>query len=820
MAEFWWLKCAIVLSILSCYVQHNSEAKAFHNLTIARRVSVSDTLISDGGFYKLGFFSPTRDSKNLHLGIWFTKAKTKEVVWVANREQHFTTTSPVLIMGDDGNLATLDGNASYLVTNATVNDKNTIAFLLDSGNLVLKDKYSKVILWQSFDYPTDTILPGMKMGYDNSIGKLWAANSWKSLTDPSPGPFRVLLHPSGSGWSVIERNFQGRTYAYGTSWLGDKINSTWSMKVHDNQVLYNYSMPKKDYASVVFETNGTNFFIKYKVVNTGQIKVLIWTESYSDWVQLFALPNTECDFYGYCGKYSICDQDNPATPCSCLPGFDQVSSENWENESYSDGCQSRTNIVCSNSTSNSETKYTFTEVTGVTLPIFTNSLFGLDSEKECRSICKSNCSCYGYSFRNSRCLIFDGELTNIQRLPSGNQSNVESIFIKVAVSNLNIPKGNSQPFVLNGWKLWLTVVTTLSVAIVSSSVFIYQLYKDKIFREEGKDLVSYNFHESTQEEPPAIDEQGNGITRYQIPLFHFASVCSATDDFSAINKLGKGGFGAVYKGTLQNGEEIAVKRLSKIAAKGSKEIRNEALLIAELQHDNLVRLLGCCLEGNENIVIYEYFPNRSLDNFLFDPTAAMQLDWENRARIIDGIAEGLNYLHEYSRIQIIHGDLKATNILLDENMNPKISDFAMTRVFGANETLATNRMSGTFGYMSPEYASKGIVSNKSDVFSFGVLVLEILSGKMNNYRSASSLNLVGCAWDLWKCDRPLDIIDPIIAECGDPSMKKFIDIALLCVQENDNDRPSMSDVVSYLRNEVMDIPIPKEPAFTRSRALV
>ncbi|XP_065864089.1 G-type lectin S-receptor-like serine/threonine-protein kinase At1g61460 [Euphorbia lathyris] len=172
--------------------------------------------------------------------------------------------------------------------------------------------------------------------------------------------------------------------------------------------------------------------------------------------------------------------------------------------------------------------------------------------------------------------------------------------------------------VLNGWKLWITVITTLSVAIISSSLFIYHFWKEKLAQVEGKDLLTYNFNETTPEEPPAGEEHGRGITGYQIPLFKFSSVCTATDDFSATNKLGKGGFGAIYKGILDNEEVIAVKRLTKlVAGKGSKEVKNEAMLIAELRHDNLARLLGCCLDGNEHIIIYEYFKHRSLDLFLF-----------------------------------------------------------------------------------------------------------------------------------------------------------------------------------------------------------
>ncbi|KDO43079.1 hypothetical protein CISIN_1g0405322mg, partial [Citrus sinensis] len=231
----------------------------------------------------------------------------------------------------------------------------------------------------------------------------------------------------------------------------------------------------------------------------------------------------------------------------------------------------------------------------------------------------------------------------------------------------------------------------------------------------------------------------------QLPLFSFSSVSTATNTFSDTNKLGEGGFGPVYKGVLRKGDEIAVKRLSGRSEQGLREMKNEASVIAKVQHKNLVRLLGCCIDKDEKILIYEYMPNKSLDFFLFDPTKRILLDWVTRVQIIEGIAQGLLYLHQYSRVRIIHRDLKASNILLDKDMNPKISDFGMARICGGNELQAnTSRIVGTYGYMSPEYALEGIFSIKSDVFSFGVLLLEIVSGKKNTglYRT-DSLNLLG-----------------------------------------------------------------------------
>ncbi|XP_031260592.1 cysteine-rich receptor-like protein kinase 25 isoform X1 [Pistacia vera] len=212
--------------------------------------------------------------------------------------------------------------------------------------------------------------------------------------------------------------------------------------------------------------------------------------------------------------------------------------------------------------------------------------------------------------------------------------------------------------------------------------------------------------------------------------FDFGTIQIATDNFSDDNKLGQGGFGVVYKGMLSNGQQVAVKRLSKNSKQGEVEFKNEVLLVAKLQHRNLVRLLGFCLEGKERILVYEFVPNSSLDQFIFDPIKREYMEWERRYKIIGGISRGLLYVHEDSRLRIIHRDLKASNILLDSDMNPKISDFGMTKLFEVDESQSdTNQVVGTFGYMASEYVKYGRFSVKSDIYSFGVLFLEIVSGQ-------------------------------------------------------------------------------------------
>ncbi|EOY29616.1 Cysteine-rich RLK 34 [Theobroma cacao] len=303
-----------------------------------------------------------------------------------------------------------------------------------------------------------------------------------------------------------------------------------------------------------------------------------------------------------------------------------------------------------------------------------------------------------------------------------------------------------------------------------------------------------------------------------LQVFRFANIKAATNNFSSANKLGEGGFGPIYKGTLPGGQEIAVKRLSASSSQGLEEFQNEVTLTARLQHVNLVRVLGYCTEKEKKMLIYKYMPNKSLDLYLFDPMRRNMLDWEKRVHIIDGVTQGLLYLQEYANITVIHRDLKASNILLDDVMNPKISDFGMARLFRKDAYEAnTDRIVGTYGYVPPEFVTKDIYTMKYDVYSFGVLLLQIISGKRNTcyYGPHENLNLLEYAYDLWNDERGTEFIDPSLDDSSSPcKIMRCMQIALLCVQENSGDRPSMLEVFTMLKNDSMAASSHKRPAFS------
>ncbi|ONI34223.1 hypothetical protein PRUPE_1G469000 [Prunus persica] len=339
----------------------------------------------------------------------------------------------------------------------------------------------------------------------------------------------------------------------------------------------------------------------------------------------------------------------------------------------------------------------------------------------------------------------------------------------------------------------ITVVTIVVFLLLIISICIYLRWKKRKEKLEG-------------------DEIGTEALQ-----FDFNSIKIATNNFSEANKLGRGGFGAVYRGRLWNEEDIAVKRLSRDSAQGDIEFKNEVALVAKLQHRNLVRLLGFCLEGNERLLVYEFVPNASLDKFIFDPIKRAHLDWDSRYKIIVGIGRGLLYLHEDSRLRIIHRDMKASNVLLDAEMHPKIADFGMARLFDLDQTQGeTSRVVGTYGYMAPEYVMRGQFSVKSDVYSFGVLVLEIISGQKNSsfHHGGHVEDLLSYAWKSWKEGTASNLVDPMLKNGSRPEIMRCIHIGLLCVQQTIADRPTMAAVILMLTSSSVDnLPVPSQPAF-------
>uniref|UniRef100_A0A5B7A0E9 Protein kinase domain-containing protein n=1 Tax=Davidia involucrata TaxID=16924 RepID=A0A5B7A0E9_DAVIN len=301
-------------------------------------------------------------------------------------------------------------------------------------------------------------------------------------------------------------------------------------------------------------------------------------------------------------------------------------------------------------------------------------------------------------------------------------------------------------------------------------------------------------------QPVELDEELSGI--HNVNLYTYKELRIATDDFSPTNKIGEGGFGSVYKGRLKNGKIAAIKVLSAESRQGAREFLTEIKVISDTEHENLVKLYGCCVEDNHRILVYNYLENNSLAQTLLGGShSSIQFSWRTRTRICIGVARGLAFLHEEVRPHIVHRDIKASNILLDKDLTPKISDFGLAKLIPPNMTHVSTRVAGTIGYLAPEYAIRGQLTRKADLYSFGVLLIEIVSGRCNtNTRlPVEEQYLLERAWDLYERRELVGLVDTALNGDFDAEEAcKFLKIGLLCTQDAPKLRPSMSTVVKML----------------------
>ncbi|KAL9234126.1 hypothetical protein vseg_009030 [Gypsophila vaccaria] len=758
-------------------------------------------LISDGGKYTLGFFSPGNSTRK-HVGIWFTNVSVQTVVWVANRDRPVSGLNGMLSVNEDGNAQISAGKSVVWSTNVSIsaasNDINSTSLrLLNSGNLVLSSGDGKTVLWQSFDHVTDTFLPGMKLGIDKKTGLARFLSSWSSTDDPSPGNYTFKVDPNGSAQFFL---YQGLTPVWRS---GPWVSQRWSgVPDMTRAYIFNYSfVSNSDEVSVTYGILNDSIISTFLVDGvSGTVQRRTWHGDTKRWIVFWTAPKELCDQFGECGDYGNCNSNSGSQyQCSCFPGYQPKSPRDWYLRDGTQGCIREENrSMCRNGEG-------FLRLPSVKLPDTSKAVVNKTSTlKQCEEACLRNCSCTGYaaaddSGAGSGCISLYEPLIDVRTYTNGGQDvyfRADSVQL-AKYSSLQSKQAHKKLEVV------LIVVAALTFIILVSSVgfFVYQKKKREREEEMERSLWTKDGEES---------DSGS-----ELPFYSRNEIATATDGFSFTNKLGEGGFGIVYKGQLRNGQEIAVKKLALNSGQGIQEFKNEIRLIAKLQHRNLVRMLGCCIQGEEKMLIYEFMPNKSLDYFIFKEENKSTLDWEKRVDIIMGIARGMLYLHQDSRLKIIHRDLKASNVLLDKDMVPKIADFGMARIFVSEQKEEnTNRVVGTYGYMAPEYALEGLISIKSDVFSFGVLLLEVITGRKNSgfYPDNPSINLVGHVWELWKVENAMEIVDPSLKDLDNAEVLKFIQVGLLCVQECADDRPTMSAVVFMLSSN-MELPSPNQPAF-------
>ncbi|XP_062013322.1 G-type lectin S-receptor-like serine/threonine-protein kinase SD1-29 isoform X1 [Rosa rugosa] len=805
------LNC-LMFFLFICSLLPSQYSAQVYDITLSRPLAQGQILVSPGQIFELGFFSPNH-SANKYVGLWHKSIFPRKIVWVANRESHIAVTDTLasLRIGSNGNLELIDGKQnSVWSTNISASSNSSSAVLLDTGNFVLKDDRG-ADLWESFDHPCDTLLPSQLLGFDSKSGKQNFLTAWKSENDPSTGKYLVGLTPETPSQVVIWTNKSTLCWRSGP-WDKSKFIG---VPVMDDRYQSGFSLDDNVIeGSKYFSYNFYDYPISYIDISSEGIATLMLFETGKNWYLDWEAPYDPCDNYGVCGPFGVC-KASESHICKCLKGFVPKSDVEWSKGNWTRGCVRQAKLFCDTDITNSVSSRAkqnndgFWKMVRLKVPdsheLVLTSLDGENTPDYCKTRCLNNCSCLAYAFVNKiGCLVWSKDLIDIQEFSSGG----ETVYIRLAQSEL----GDGKPI-----KLISSLTAICSVSILVAIVFGW--HRLRANRKGHNKSTTQNFGSTTmfQSSRDALRQYIGKHDLSELLIYDFDTILIATKNFSDINKLGQGGFGPVYKGMLEEGKEIAVKRLSSSSGQGIDEFKNEMLLISNLQHKNLVRIMGCCLNEEEKLLIYEFMPNKSLDTFLFDPTRRAVLDWARRFNIIQGVARGLLYLHHDSYLKVIHRDLKVSNILLDENMNPKISDFGLARIVeGTQNRENTQRVVGTRGYMSPEYAMGGIFSEKSDVYSFGVLVLEIISGKKNTSFCLydQQLGFLAYAWNLWNEGRGLELVDEVLGDSYSSSeVMKCAYIGLLCVQDSAVDRPTMGDIVSMLSSDT-DGPKPKEPVFT------
>uniref|UniRef100_A0A1D1Z1M7 Receptor-like serine/threonine-protein kinase SD1-8 n=1 Tax=Anthurium amnicola TaxID=1678845 RepID=A0A1D1Z1M7_9ARAE len=565
--------------------------------TITQSESIKDgeTLVSAGGIYVLGFFITPGDSKNRYVGIWFA-VSPEAIVWVANRDRPLSDSTGILGLDTTGNLVLTDRTNQPIWSSLLPEAGSTVAQLLDSGNLVVRDVSSgntDVFLWQSFDYPSDTMLAGMKLGPDYRAGWDRALTSWRNASDPSPGEFTFRLDPRGLGQLFLWGHQPQPVYRSGP-WNGLRFSGTPEMASYD---MFNFTVVEDQEESYYqFGITKPGTLARLVANQSGLVQRLVWIEGTATWDDYWYGPKDPCDNYACCGPYGLCNVTTSPV-CACLPGFHSKNTSDWNQRNWKGGCVRKTKLNCSDGDG-------FLLVPQVKLPDTVNSTVNVGmSLGQCREVCLKNCSCTAYARANisvggSGCVIWFGDLVDIRQFTSDGQD----LYLRLAASELDSMTSDSHKKKKVAIIVTLCTVLVGLLLLVACGCFIWYKNRVKLLAIEEGTNKQYVI-------------KCHGGEDHELLVFDFATIAAATNIFSDKNMIGKGGFGIVSMGKL----DVAVKRLSLHSGQGVDEFKTEVTLIAKLQHRNLVRLLGYCVEGEERMLIYEYMPNKSLDDFLFDP---------------------------------------------------------------------------------------------------------------------------------------------------------------------------------------------------------
>ena len=727
-------------------------------------------LISNNSKFALGFYTSVDVTLFLLVVIHMPSSK---VVWTANRGLLVQNTAN-FVFGEDGNVYLEHGNGVVWSTNTTGKTATAIE-MGDTGNLVLLGA-SGSILWQSFIHPTDTLLPGQEFLYGMQLKSFPNSNNLSHYLE-----FR-------SGDLVLSAGFEKPQIYWSITNDRRKTNNSVIGKVHSVTLVSNflnfYDQNKiLLWQFVISNSPGWNPFWAAVLGSNGLISFYNLQKGKPVTAEAIKIPQSSCSAPEPCGPYYVCYFDNR---CQCPSLLSSHSN-----------CKPQINSNCNNSRSSVQLLYVGERLNYFALDFVTPSLkSNLDA---CKEACLGNCSCLSLFFENSSgsCFLFD-QIGSLQR------SNVGSagyfLYIKV-VSPAIEEIGNG------GNNIMLPMVIVAAVIVVFSLIYAVYWYQHK-----KKILLKYPFGNS--EEDDFLDNLPGMPFR-----FCYGDLCRATKNFST--KIGQGGFGSVYIGVLPDGTEVAVKRLES-AGQGKKEFKAEVTIIGSIRHVHLVKLKGFCVEGPHRLLVYEYMRKGSLDKWIFNKNEEGNLlDWDTRFNIALGTAKGLAYLHEECEVKIVHCDIKPENVLLDDNFVAKVSDFGLAKLMNREQSIVYTTLRGTRGYLAPEWITNFAISEKSDVYSYGMVLLEIIGGRKNydSRDNSEKAHFPSYASKMLEEGKLKEILDTELEiDEKDERVVRAIKVAMWCIQDEMHLRPPMAKVVQMLQG-LCDVPPPPPPTSSQLGSL-
>ncbi|CAO2828791.1 unnamed protein product [Amaranthus hypochondriacus] len=760
--------CAFYLLISSCLSADTIPANGY--------LTGNQTIISANGQFELGFFKPGKTPK-YYIGIWYKKIPGQIVIWVANRDNPASDkhTSKLRLL-NDGNLVVVCNGCKSPIWSTNMNyrsSKPVLATLLDDGNLVLRDgSNSNPPLWQSFEHPTNSFMPGSKFGVNKLTKSSISFTSWKNSEDPGTG-FYTYEHDPNADQLIMLWNKTEQYWSSGL-WIPEQqiFSEVPERRFTPWQVSFDY-VDNENESYMTFSLHDTSLVTRFVMDVSGQFRDYNWKKDTQEWILLYSQPGQQCEVYSYCGVFAVCDQSSMPY-CNCLQGFKPNSEIEWDLKDYSKGCARKAGLSCKGGKDGDK----FVSNPSKVLPQNPHSI-SASTRVECESACLSNCSCSAYAFDDDGCFVWFSELLNMRRL---SDSSGKTLSIRVAASEVQT-RGDKK------------LVVGISVGLVVGLVALFGLGFGVYWRGKRRLLV-------------AVKTMEHSLAR-----FGYKDLQSATSNFC--HKLGSGGFGSVFKGILPDSTVVAVKKLESVNdTQGEKQFRAEVSAIGTVQHINLVRLRGFCSEGSKKLLVYEYMPNGSLNTHLFQRENSKILGWDVRYQIAIGIARGLAYLHEKCRDCIIHCDIKPENVLLDANFCPKVADFGLAKLVGREFSRVLTTIRGTRGYLAPEWISGEAITAKADVYSYGMMLFELVSGRRNIYEASDGRLEFFPTWAMstvLREDDVLSIIDPQLDGVAEKEeVVRICKLACWCIQDNENQRPSMGQAVQVLER-FLDIEIPPIP---------